>query len=319
MTGSLGQGWFPGGSVWRRVLRSPPTWQRSQNPPRLKKSKIKTRRIGANPEKSDLVNFRGPDWRKFSELCVLLFFLGKTDKMLPKSRFSKPIFGHSVGSTKLDRPYCKRFWKKGVSGRVSGGVSEGPWPTAQNESKTSLLFDSASQESPVFWLRRLVFDSFWGLGHGPSETPPETLPVSFERLNQRVSKSGGDSFLRSCSRTLSGLFPQVLLKAEKEETNRENPRTTREVWNTPVFDSGRVSGGVSESPPETLQVIFDSSFLTRFGGSATTLGDSTRDSPGDSFLTFWDGEGFDSSAMSGGAQDKFLYPLSQLGKPFAST
>ena len=31
--------------------------------------------------------------------------------MLPKSRFSKPIFGRSAGSTKLDRPYCKRFWQ----------------------------------------------------------------------------------------------------------------------------------------------------------------------------------------------------------------
>ena len=31
--------------------------------------------------------------------------------MLPKSRFKKPIFGHSAGSTKLDRPYCKRFCK----------------------------------------------------------------------------------------------------------------------------------------------------------------------------------------------------------------
>ena len=46
---------------------------------------VSTRRIGANPEKSDLVNFGGPNWRKFSELSVLLFFLGKTDKMLPKS------------------------------------------------------------------------------------------------------------------------------------------------------------------------------------------------------------------------------------------
>ena len=54
--------------------------------------------------------FPGSDWKKFSEPCVLLFFLGKTDKMIPKSRFSKPIFGHSAGSTKLDRPYCKRFW-----------------------------------------------------------------------------------------------------------------------------------------------------------------------------------------------------------------
>ena len=66
---------------------------------------------GPIPKKSDLVNFRGPDSRKFSELCVLLCFLGKTDKMLPKSRFSKLIFGHSAGSTELDRPYCKRFWE----------------------------------------------------------------------------------------------------------------------------------------------------------------------------------------------------------------
>ena len=33
---------------------------------------------------------------------------GKIDKILPKPRVSKPIFGHSAGSTKLDRPYCKR-------------------------------------------------------------------------------------------------------------------------------------------------------------------------------------------------------------------
>ena len=57
-------------------------------------------RIGANPEKLDSVNFRGPDWRKFSELCVLLFFLGKNYKMLPKTGFSKPSFGHPSGSTK---------------------------------------------------------------------------------------------------------------------------------------------------------------------------------------------------------------------------
>ena len=44
----------------------------------------KPARIGANPEKSDLLNFRGPDWRKFSEPCVLLLFLGKTDKNAPK-------------------------------------------------------------------------------------------------------------------------------------------------------------------------------------------------------------------------------------------
>ena len=59
--------------------------------------RIRTCRIGANPEKSDLVNFWGPDWRKFSELCVLLFFLGKIDKMFPKSRLSKTNFRRLSG------------------------------------------------------------------------------------------------------------------------------------------------------------------------------------------------------------------------------
>ena len=48
-----------------------------------------------------------------SVLCN--FFLGKINKMLPKPRFSKPIFGHSTGSTKSDRPYGKQFRYKGVS------------------------------------------------------------------------------------------------------------------------------------------------------------------------------------------------------------
>ena len=64
---------------------------------------------GQSRKKTILVNFRGPDWRRFSELCVLLFFLGKTHNMLPKSQFSKPIFGHPAGSTKLDWPHCKQF------------------------------------------------------------------------------------------------------------------------------------------------------------------------------------------------------------------
>ena len=63
--------------------------------------------IGANPEKISLVNSRGPDWRQFSELCALLFFLGKTHKMLAKIQFSKPIFGHPAGQ--LERPHCKQF------------------------------------------------------------------------------------------------------------------------------------------------------------------------------------------------------------------
>ena len=33
----------------------------------------------------------------------------KCVRFFSKSRFSKPIFGNSAGSPKLDRPYCKRF------------------------------------------------------------------------------------------------------------------------------------------------------------------------------------------------------------------
>ena len=38
------------------------------------------------------------------------FFLRKIDKIFPKTRFSKRIFGDAAGSTKLDRPHCKQFW-----------------------------------------------------------------------------------------------------------------------------------------------------------------------------------------------------------------
>ena len=46
---------------------------------------LRTHQIGANPEKSDLVNVRGQSWRKFSELCVLLFFPRKNRQNPPKT------------------------------------------------------------------------------------------------------------------------------------------------------------------------------------------------------------------------------------------
>ena len=42
--------------------------------PDLHRILSRTCRIGANPEKSDLVNFWGPDRRKLSGFCALLFF-----------------------------------------------------------------------------------------------------------------------------------------------------------------------------------------------------------------------------------------------------
>ena len=95
-----------------------------KSPLSISKALIRTHRIGANPEKSDLVNFRGPNWRKFSELRVLLFFQGKIDKIFPIPRFSKPTFGHSAGSTKLDRPYCKQFQSQFLRSSQKSATSE---------------------------------------------------------------------------------------------------------------------------------------------------------------------------------------------------
>ena len=50
----------------------------------------------------------------FSAPC--LFFQEKLSKSLPKPRFSKPIFSHSAGPTKLDRPYRKQLRFLGLSG-----------------------------------------------------------------------------------------------------------------------------------------------------------------------------------------------------------
>ena len=54
------------------LTRTATTWFNNSNV-----LKLRACRIGANLEKSDLVHFRGPGWRKFSELSVLLFFAGK--------------------------------------------------------------------------------------------------------------------------------------------------------------------------------------------------------------------------------------------------
>ena len=61
----------------------------------------------------------------------------------------------------------------------------------------------------------------------------------------------------------------------------------------------RVSWRLRESKI-TCFLTPETRFWLVFGGSARTLGDSPRDSRRDSFLTFWAGEGFASSARRGG-------------------
>ena len=42
------------------------------------------------------------------------FFWKMSTKCSQNHDFCKRIFGHSAGSTKLDRPHCKHFWEKRV-------------------------------------------------------------------------------------------------------------------------------------------------------------------------------------------------------------
>ena len=88
-------------------------------------------------------------------------------------------------------------------------------------------------------------------------TPPDLAEESKPSPAQKVKKeSPGESL---------GESPRVLADPPKRVKN-ESP-------------------GDSASQKITCFLTGDS-FLTRFGGSARTLGDSPRDSPGDSFLTF---------------------------------
>ena len=106
--------------------------------------------------------------KMFGELCLLLFLLGKKDKVLPKPGFSKPIFGHSAGSTKLDRPYCKQFRLLQIE-----GCRLGDWSVRQRgfaeqvkvrqENMTATWIQEL--RSPKPWrLERSCRTSYWGGG-----------------------------------------------------------------------------------------------------------------------------------------------------------
>ena len=96
-----------------------------------------THRIGANPEKPDSVNFRRPDWRKFSELCVLLFSWERSTKCSQTSWFSKRIFGHPL----LTDTRVKIFSKT--------PTGPPPWPTEpQNPPATKR--NSKKPENPDY-------------------------------------------------------------------------------------------------------------------------------------------------------------------------
>ena len=57
------------------------------------------------------------------------------------------------------------------------GSLRGPWPTPQNESKTSLL-ETPRVKNHLFFDSNLIFDSFWGVAQDPRRFP--------QRLSQRL-------------------------------------------------------------------------------------------------------------------------------------
>ena len=66
--------------------------------------------------------------------------------------------------------------EKSLRGSFVGEVCEASRPTPRKRVKNESPGDSESQNSPVFfWLRRLIFGTFLGVGPDPSETPSELL------------------------------------------------------------------------------------------------------------------------------------------------
>ena len=55
-----------------------------------------------------------------SVICCL--FLSKINKMVLKPQFSELIFGHSAGSTKLDRLQCEQFRYFSANKQIEGGM-----------------------------------------------------------------------------------------------------------------------------------------------------------------------------------------------------
>ena len=80
----------------------------------MQDSKIRTHRIGANPQKLSLVNFRGPDRRKFSELCVCPLFLGKKNprKCSPKPGLVNQCLATLRGELTWTGPIANRSEKR---------------------------------------------------------------------------------------------------------------------------------------------------------------------------------------------------------------
>ena len=72
--------------------------------------------------KSDLVNFRGPVWRKFSELCGVLFLLGKIHKYSQNPDLVKQISANPRGQLNWTSPIANASKEGILKGRLVGRI-----------------------------------------------------------------------------------------------------------------------------------------------------------------------------------------------------
>ena len=131
------------------------------------------------------------------------FFVGINDKMLPKPGFSKLIFVHPVGSTKLDQPYCKQslfffFWDKfGVllgEGQAHPSFWEVPGLSRGSSPNFSGSFSATSPEVLSLWSLPAIqgfpgsSPDFPGSSPEVSRTSPEVSPFLWEAWHPLLTR-----------------------------------------------------------------------------------------------------------------------------------
>ena len=152
--------------------------------------------------------------------------------MLPKSRFSTPIFGHSAGSTKLDRPYCETVLNKFQEShtptpRFFVWNSQDLRSSLPHTEPEILEFQKVHFEVPT---NALFWRQIWRVAERESDSPellesprtspevPQTSPEVFRRLPRKFSHCG--------------TYQQSRGSPEVSQTSPELPRTSPEVSRT---------------------------------------------------------------------------------------
>ena len=146
--------------------------------------------------------------------AVRCFSLEKSTKCLPQNRFSRQIFGHLAGSTKLDRPHRKEFRKRTrqtllhVASRRFAALL-GPVIFQKNSRRLEL---SISKNTP---------HGRWG--QGPGSVDPRFsagLPFPVPEILEFVAFGDSGKIFQQFSRNFPGTFLQ---------NSRKDPRNSHSL------------------------------------------------------------------------------------------